>query len=313
MGRMTLFWIVAILITLFAAYYQRTTGPTYPKKIDVEVNDTLYEVKLVRSISLDEKYEVKLAIEDTSIQAKLFYKRFSSQKSIDDDFRQADFNYDVRPVNSPLMNKVFKITEEKGFFAEIDPALADTASKVQYYIGITDNKGTKTYLKESPVVIRFKGAVPAKVLIPHVFFMFFTMLLATLTGLLALFKNKNFRVYTFITFFFLLIGGMILGPVVQKFAFGEYWTGVPFGWDLTDNKTLFAFVFWVAAIIGNWKKENRFLSILASVMLLLIFSIPHSMFGSELDYETGTVTQGLLFLFAATRFESRTKIRSALN
>ena len=50
----------------------------------------------------------------------------------------------------------------------------------------------------------------------------------------------------------LFAGGMILGPVVQNFAFGELWTSVPFSWDLTDNKTLVAFTFWIIAVTGNW-------------------------------------------------------------
>jgi hypothetical protein len=102
------------------------------------------------------------------------------------------------------------------------------------------------------------------------------------------------------TFGCLLIGGMILGPVVQLYAFGDLWTGIPFGWDLTDNKTLIAFVFWILAVVMNRKKERPVYTILAAVILLLIYSIPHSMFGSQLDYSTGKVTQGIimnLFVF----------------
>jgi ABC-type transport system involved in cytochrome c biogenesis permease subunit len=109
---------------------------------------------------------------------------------------------------------------------------------------------------------------------------------------MALGKKEKYKFYTIITTICLLAGGMILGPVVQKFAFGELWTGIPFGWDLTDNKTLVAFVFWVAAFIGNWKKDRPYLSIIAAIVLLLIFSIPHSMFGSELDHSTGVIGQG---------------------
>jgi hypothetical protein len=90
---------------------------------------------------------------------------------------------------------------------------------------------------------------------------------------------------------------MILGPLVQKFAFGELWTGVPFGWDLTDNKTLIALVFWILAVIMNRKKERPLYTVLAAVILLLVYSIPHSMFGSELDYSTGQVTQGIILAF----------------
>ena len=33
----SLYWILAIVITLSAAYYQRKTGPTYPKQIEISV------------------------------------------------------------------------------------------------------------------------------------------------------------------------------------------------------------------------------------------------------------------------------------
>ena len=67
------------------------------------------------------------------------------------------------------------------------------------------------------------------------------------------------------------MGGMILGPIVQNFAFGELWTGVPFGWDLTDNKTLIAFLFWIIAVVMNRKKEKPLYTILAAVVLTADF------------------------------------------
>ena len=91
----------------------------------------------------------------------------------------------------------------------------------------------------------------------------------------------------------MFFGGLIFGPVVQKFAFGAYWTGWPFGQDLTDNKTLIAFIFWVIALIRIWRnREKRGWILVAAIVLLVIFLIPHSMFGSELDYSTGEVVTG---------------------
>ena len=49
--------------------------------------------------------------------------------------------------------------------------------------------------------------------------------------------------------------------------------------------TVFAFVFWIAAFFGNRKKARPGLVILAAVMTLVIFSIPHSLFGSELSVQ----------------------------
>ena len=87
---------------------------------------------------------------------------------------------------------------------------------------------------------------------------------------------------------------MILGPIVQYYAFGDLWTGIPFGWDLTDNKTLIAFIFWILAVYMNRKTDRPLYTALAAFVLLLVFSIPHSMFGSELDYASGQVTQGII-------------------
>lgn len=284
-------WLLAIIITLFAAYYQRKTGPTYPKMINLNVNDTTYQAKLVRSLGIDERPEVKLRIPDTTIKAKLYYKRFKTSN----DYKVSEFRYRVYPVNSFIMNKLFKITEEKGFFAEVPKQ--PPAGKLEYYIELTDSKGTRSFLKDQPIIIRFKGMVPSYILAPHILFMFLAMLFSTLAGLFSLIKHPLYKKYSLWTLILLTAGGMILGPLVQKYAFGEFWTGVPLGWDLTDNKTLIALIFWIIAVIMNRKKERPLYTTLAALILLVVFSIPHSMFGSELVYASGQAAQGFIFIF----------------
>ena len=41
-----------------------------------------------------------------------------------------------------------------------------------------------------------------------------------------------------------------LDLAVQKAAFGAYWTGFPFGYDLTDNKTVLMWLAWVLAALA---------------------------------------------------------------
>lgn len=287
----TLYWVLAVIITLSAAYYQRKTGPTYPKQLDITVNGKEYSCKLTRSIELSDRHYVKLAIKDTSIQASLFYKRFQ----VDEPYEAVDFEYEEHPVNSFIMNKIFKISEEKAFFADV-PA-QPPAGKLEYYFEIIDGSGKSTYFKNEPIVIRFKGAVPPQILTPHIILMFIAMLLSTLAGLMAIGKHKSYRKWGIWAFITLFAGGMILGPLVQFHAFGEAWTGIPLGWDLTDNKTLIAVIFWAVAVFGNRKKKRPGLTILASFILLLVYSIPHSMFGSELDYESGEIIQGMIKTF----------------
>jgi hypothetical protein len=286
-----LLWFLAFIITIGAAYYQRKTGPTYPKRVNISVNDSLYELKLIRSLGLNERPEVKLKIQDTTVRALLYYKRFKSA----DEYQSVAFSFKSYPVNSFVMNKIFNIYEEKGLFAEVPQQPA--AGKLQYYVEITDSKGIQSVMKETPIVIRFKGGVPGYILGPHILIMFIAMLFSTAAGLLAVAKVPSYRKYGIWTLILLTAGGMILGPVVQKFAFGDLWTGVPFGWDLTDNKTLIALLFWILAVIMNRKKERPVYTVLAASVLLLIYSVPHSLFGSELDISTGQVTQGFILTF----------------
>jgi len=83
----------------------------------------------------------------------------------------------------------------------------------------------------------------------------------------------------------IFVGGFILGPLVQKFSFGVLWSGVPLGFDLTDNKTLIAFVGWLIALFLMRKgKPGRAGVVAAAILLMVIYSIPHSVLGSELDY-----------------------------
>jgi len=92
------------------------------------------------------------------------------------------------------------------------------------------------------------------------------------------------------------VGGMVLGPIVQKLAFGDYWTGWPYGGDWTDNKMLVMWLSWVfaASVIGFRPRRREGISraavLLAALVMTAVYLIPHSMGGSELNYEA--VDQG---------------------
>ena len=270
-----LYWFLAVVITISAAFYQRATGPTYPKRAKVTVNNVSYDLSLTRSISLERASEIRLAITDTSARAKLYYRRYPTS----DEYQMIDFKFKETKMFTGLAAPVPQQPE---------------AGKLQYYFEITDSNGKVTYMMEQPIVVRFKGGVPAVVMIPHILIMFIAMLFSTLAGIMALGKDQQFVKYAKWTLVLFTAGGMILGPVVQWYAFGDLWTGIPFGWDLTDNKTLIALIFWILAVYMNRKERKPSYVILAAIMLLLVYSIPHSMFGSELDYESGQVMQGMI-------------------
>jgi hypothetical protein len=115
--------------------------------------------------------------------------------------------------------------------------------------------------------------------------MFLSMLLSTRAGLEVFAPDPKMRGLVLWTLGTLFVGGLLLGPIVQKYAFDAYWTGWPVGKDLTDNKTAAAFLIWLVAafgILGRRRKTSW--ALVAAVAMLVIYLIPHSLLGSELDY-----------------------------
>ncbi|MBI4646667.1 MAG: hypothetical protein HY738_08785 [Bacteroidia bacterium] len=252
-----LFWILAVLLTIITAYYQRITGPTYPISGEIELNRQEYSFKLPRSHAGNTDCMLMLEIPDTAGNAMLFYRRFPSG----DEWNQLTFNRQNGTLIAYLPHQ-------------------PPAGKLQYYITVTGQSVSKDIAKKDPIIIRFRDDVPALIMIPHIFFMFIAMLLSNVSGLFTLKKLKSFRLYSVLTLIVLFTGGFIFGPIMQKYAFGEFWTGFPLGKDLTDTKTLVAFTGWLIAILLNLKKERPWAVITAAVLLLITYSIPHSLLGS---------------------------------
>ena len=159
------------------------------------------------------------------------------------------------------------------------------AGKLEYEVKLVKGAESATF-PPRPAVTRFKGDVNPFVLVPHVLCMFIGMFLSSVTGLKALIPGEKLNRLAGHTLLLLCIGGGILGPRVQKEAFGAYWTGIPFGWDLTDNKTLIAIVAWVLAVwMIRGGRNLRLPVILASLVTLAVYGIPHSVWGSQIDWK----------------------------
>ena len=257
-----LLWILAVIITLSSVVYQRKTGPTYPVTGEININDKSVSYHLLRSQNTGENAEIDLGASKPEFNATLKWKRYKSN----DEWRLTPFMM----VDGHL----------KAYLPSQPPA-----GKIIYEVNLVTAGGKSIPLTDEPVIIRFKGAVPAGVLIPHILFMFSAMLMATRTGMAAWVESPATLRYTLLTGTFLMLGGLILGPIVQKYAFDAYWTGWPWGTDLTDNKTAVAFLSWILAAWRQHKTGNAKAWIIsAAVITLAVYLIPHSAFGSELDY-----------------------------
>ena len=256
-------WLLAIVITLTLSVYQRRTGPTNPKRVTVEISGERYSLKLPRS-GVRHDATVKLPGVPSDVDARLHYRRYPTS----DEYTSVDFCWkdDVWQAALPVQ---------------------PVAGKLQYYVTV----GGKDYPSDGPVIIRFRNDVPAGILIPHILFMFAAMLFAVYT-LLRVIARKKYKGWLIVTAATLFVGGFILGPLVQHVAFGPWWTGFPFGTDLTDNKTLISFLFFIVALATLKWKHNKWVVSLAVLLMMLIFTIPHSTRGSEYDYAAQELSVG---------------------
>jgi len=269
MKRMLIYSALSLLLVFLTLYYQRATGPTYEKEISFELQGQSFEVELPRSHEINTPCLVKTGITDTTISGRIYYKRYPTR----DNYKAKEFFRNDGELVAKLPNQL-------------------PAGKLKYYMEFSSDGKTRTLLKDNPVIIRFKGPVPSNVLITHIFFMFASMFLSNLAGILAFRRDDRYILFSRLTLLFLFIGGLILGPMVQKYAFGLWWSGVPFGWDLTDNKLLLSFLVWLTAVVGNIRKRRPYLAVAATLILIVMYAIPHSTMGSELDYESGKVVTG---------------------
>lgn len=257
-----LLWVLAFVITLGSALYQRVTGPTYPIKDDIQLGGSVISFTLEKTYETIGDYEIKIEVPNSEVSGYVQFKRFKT----DDPWT----NIQMERADGSL---------------EASLPQQPSSGKLAYKVFLSYREEEVSLTGEQEVVIRFKDVVPDTVLIPHILIIFSAMLFSTRTGIEALRKEGNTRKLTLWTAGLMFGGGMILGPLVQKFAFGEWWTGFPFGFDLTDNKTLIAMIVWAIAVIAGRKgKQAKGWVLAASIVTIVIFLIPHSLLGSELDY-----------------------------
>ncbi|OIO99564.1 MAG: hypothetical protein AUJ98_10750 [Bacteroidetes bacterium CG2_30_33_31] len=283
-SKLFLLWVITVVITISIMMYQRLTGPTYPAKTDVMLEQQKYHFDLIRTCEIGSECNIDLPIEDTSVEAIIFYKKYRVDEA---------WTSEKMIRKSIHKNAIFGEGKEISVLSSTLPEQA-AAGKIEYHIELYKGESKIAIMDKTPVVVRFKGFVPRYILIPHILFMIISLLFATRAGIETIFKGNNTIKFARVTIIALGIGGLLLGPLVQEYAFGAYWTGWPFGGDWTDNKTLFAFIFWVFAFFVLRKKpQNRLWPILALIVLFSMYLIPHSKGGSELNTSTGKIETGL--------------------
>ncbi|MFA5605182.1 MAG: hypothetical protein WC970_04895, partial [Dehalococcoidales bacterium] len=249
-----LIWVLALVLMVVIVIYQRTTGPTYPKSGETEIQGSNVTYKLLRSHEVGIDAPVKVENKDKSLVARIKLKRYPSH----DEWSE------------------FEMSREGEFLVSSLPKQLP-AGKVMYQIMIGKDYNNLQELIQEPIILRYKGAVPDWVLYPHIAFMILSFAFAMRVALEAAFKGNNTLSMAYWTLGFFAFGGLVLGPIVQWYAFGAFWTGWPFGktilhfGDLTDNKTLASILIWIIAIVRMRKHPKQtWWAWLATIVMIIV-------------------------------------------
>jgi hypothetical protein len=241
-AREVLLWVLAFVMTVSAAGYQRFTGPSYPARGTFEVAGQSYEHRLIRNAPTTG--DARVAIPDPGVPGALHYKRYRT----DDDFTSV------------------ALQAEGGELVGLLP-VQPAAGKLEYFLTLRTADGVIRVPGESEgsVVIRFKDPVPGFSLAPHIAMMFLALLIGMRAGLAALLSPSPMRRLAWTTLIIMTIGGMILGPI--------------------------AWLVWIAACGVIWfrapkdERLSRAAVAIAALVMVVVYLIPHSARGTEVDYE----------------------------
>ncbi len=275
MKRVIGIWFLTFVVTVAFLVWQKVSGPTYPKRGEVDLGAGAFKVELLRTHSINGDMPVVIVPGpvgqgDPEVSGTVVWRRY-----------QAGDEWQHTPMRNE--NGVLK--------AELPRQ--PMAGKLEYSVELTRGAVTARFPHDETAVARFKGDVPSLVLIFHVTCMVLGMLFSTGAGLDALTGGASAQKgLARITFVFLFLGGCVLGPVVQKYAFDAYWTGWPLGHDWTDNKLAIGALVWLVAAWATrdakrGRPRGKVAVVLAMLAILVIYSIPHSIHGSTYDYATG--------------------------
>jgi hypothetical protein len=263
-------WIIAVLITLSVGIFQFMMNMTHPLVVQVNTGKERIECELKRSYSGISDCPIVLPIRDLKVSGYILYKIYPSENPVSKiNFnREGDKLIARLPVQKP-------------------------SGKLEYSVFL-EREGTPVKVNEGkPVVISFLGRVPLYILVLHSLIIFLAVLYSTHTGILAGLGDKTYRWTTFLTLTILLGVVFLLQPLMHYHSLNRWWTCFPNSLELGDNKFLLALLIWLFTAYvtlkkaGPLRKARPVITVFASIISLLLFSVPHGF--PRAEYEPVTI------------------------
>ncbi len=256
-------WIIALLITSSVVAFQLMMNSTYPVSVKINTGVRHIGLELRRSYSGKSDCPIILPIRDIRVGGYILYRVFPSDNPMTriDFKREGDKLVAGLPVQPP-------------------------SGKLEYRVVLERDKKVIEVNDGNPVVITFIGRVPLYLLMLHSLVILLTILYSTLTGLFAGFGVKFWKRMIFLVIVLLLGLVFFLQPLMHKYSLNQWWTALPQSWELGDNKLFLSLIVWIVAAYFTVKKGWAGWIVLASLISVFLFSVPHGFPGKQQDPAT---------------------------
>ena len=159
---------------------------------------------------------------------------------------------------------------------------------IEYELVLFGAFGLARIPSDEPVQVRSWGRASPLVVLPYLAAALLSVLFGVRAGLAAGFERPEARLLTWIAAACVTVCGVILGPLVQRSAFGAYWTGWPLGADVVDHKALVVWLAWIVAAVtmvparGAADRFARTVVTVAAAALVAVAFLPDGLHVSRL-------------------------------
>lgn len=279
--------VIALILTAVLLYVVRTTSRGRPEFITHTDNGYTFEMTTVPKAP-----EHAMA----TFQLKITGDLGAGVKPV---IRQSKFRQDETTALHKYGSLPLLVEDSAAGLYYTNVSTLARGERLYYYFEIRDGSGglraTFTPEEGKPFALMFIGEAPPYVLGPHIFLMFatvFCVVMAFLHSFKLLSGGAEAHspaLYIFLSVITSFFGGYLWGMAMNYYAIGVIWEGVPFGADATANKTqllvLYLVMVWLVSLGSLTKGKRRDLyspktlgwfSVIAFVLLLTVYSIPHS-------------------------------------
>jgi hypothetical protein len=76
MKKSVIFWLIAFILTVFTAIYQRMTGPTYSISGEAVIGSDVIKYQLDRTHGGDGDHPIEVKVDDKKVCGELVWKRY---------------------------------------------------------------------------------------------------------------------------------------------------------------------------------------------------------------------------------------------